>query len=247
MANRRFKSEAEKEYAKELRRIKKFIKRAEQRGFRFSDDVIPNRPKKVTQKSVQKLKKITPQQLYKKATALSETGKIISGTERRAEERKASARKGVETRRKKLQQVSKIDTKFIKDRGKKDLENKKRLSEEDEYRNLFQEGEIIYNRIISMINEIDKQHQHASNHLKSVLKGEIDTYGKDRVFKSIAQAPQEVIELSDIALRYNPGDSRHDNAIRELLILITGALPTAEELQELQDAIDEDIYTNELS
>lgn len=245
MANRVNKTEAEKQYAKELQRIKRFIKRAEQRGFRFSEDVIPTKPKKITSRSVQKLKKIKPQQLYKKSTAISELGKIISGTERRIEERKLASRKAVETRRKKLEAVSKIDNKFLKEREEEDRRNKKRLKEDKEYRNLFNEGEIIYKRIMTMIDEIDKQHKRAAEHLNSVLNGEIKTYGKDKVFKSIAQAPQEMIELADVALRYNPGDHRHDNAIREMLILITGAIPTAEELQDLQTAIDEDGYIND--
>ena len=61
------KSPAEREYDKQVKRIKQFIRRAEKRGFIFPDNVIPNKPKRITKASVRKLSKITPKELYKKA------------------------------------------------------------------------------------------------------------------------------------------------------------------------------------
>ena len=62
------KSALELEYQKELKRINRFIKSAEQRGFSFSAYKTPPKPKKITKKSVQALKRITPSTLYEKAS-----------------------------------------------------------------------------------------------------------------------------------------------------------------------------------
>ena len=62
------KSQIELEYKKELNRINRFIKQAEKRGFTFGDYKPPKKPKTVTKKSVQTLKRITPTTLYSKAS-----------------------------------------------------------------------------------------------------------------------------------------------------------------------------------
>lgn len=62
------KSQIELEYQKELNRINRFIKQAEKRGFTFGDYKPPKKPKTVTKKSVQTLKRITPTTLYSKAS-----------------------------------------------------------------------------------------------------------------------------------------------------------------------------------
>lgn len=242
MANKKGKTLVEQQYNKELRRIKQFIRRAEKRGYQFSGDIIPKKPQRITKASVKKLQKIKPTNLYKKAVAISEDGYVISGTERRAEERKKAVQKAIQTKREKIAKASVPTKDFEKERRKQDKLNKDRLKTEEDFRNKFSQGEIVYNQIIDTINSVGRDHQRAAEHLKSVLDHEISTYGKDVILRSIGEAPQEAIELSDIALRYNPGDNRHDDAIRELLMIITGTIPTAEESRELQDAIDYDSY-----
>lgn len=244
MANSKAKTLAQQQYDKELRRIKQFIRRAEKRGFRFESDIIPDKPQRVTQSSVNRLKKITPSQLYKKSTALSEEGSIISGTERRVEERKLSAQKAVETRRRRIEEASRPTKGFEEARRKQDEKDRERLKTDDEFREKFSQGQLVYDRIMEMIDNVARDHRRAAEHLRSVLQHEVQEYGKDNVIRSIGEAPQEALELADIALRYNPGDSRHDDAIRELLMIITGTIPTAEEARNLQDAIDADSYTN---
>lgn len=91
----------QKEYAKQLKRIKQFIRRAEKRGYIFEDNVIPETPKRITKKSIQKIRDIKPKNLYEKAKAVDyETGEILTGVEARKIERKSSAKKAAETRKK---------------------------------------------------------------------------------------------------------------------------------------------------
>lgn len=81
MANKKIKSAVEQEYNKQLKRVKSFVRRAEKKGFIFSENVIPSKPKRITQASVRKLEKLTPTKLYQKAEYVSELtyGEVVSG------------------------------------------------------------------------------------------------------------------------------------------------------------------------
>lgn len=87
-------SPVEKAYNRERNRIKRFIREAEKRGYRFSDFSIPDKPKKITEASVRRLQKYNPKYLYEKATFLKpDTGEIVSGQRGRQIERKRAALK----------------------------------------------------------------------------------------------------------------------------------------------------------
>lgn len=104
MAKRRKQTPAERAYSKQVKRIKQFISRAEKRGYHFSEDVLPQRPNRVTQASVRKLAKLTPDKLYKKAVygGLASGGEIVSATEGVKLERSLRAKKAAETRKYRL-------------------------------------------------------------------------------------------------------------------------------------------------
>ena len=87
-------------FKKQLTRIKNFIRRATKRGYEFSDDIIPTMPKRVTKKSIEKIKNIKPKDLYSKASYLDKsTGEIVSGSTGRKIERNLSSQKAKETRK----------------------------------------------------------------------------------------------------------------------------------------------------
>lgn len=104
MAKRRKQTPAERAYSKQVKRIKQFISRAEKRGYQFSEDVLPQRPKRVTQASVRKLAKLTPDKLYQKALygGLASGGEIVPATEGVKLERSLRAKKASETRKYRL-------------------------------------------------------------------------------------------------------------------------------------------------
>lgn len=93
------------EYKKEIERIKRFIKRAEKRGYSFNFKE-PQPPKRIRKESVEKLKKITPEKLYASATYIGLYSDFLelTGLEARKRERSASAKKGAETRKRKAEQ-----------------------------------------------------------------------------------------------------------------------------------------------
>ena len=87
-------------FKKQVTRIKNFIRRATKRGYEFSDNVIPTMPKRVTKKSIEKIKNIKPKDLYSKASYLDKsTGEIVSGSTGRKIERNLSTQKAKETRK----------------------------------------------------------------------------------------------------------------------------------------------------
>ena len=87
-------------FKKQITRIKNFIRRAKKRGYEFSDNVIPTMPKRVTKKSIEKIKNIKPKDLYSKASYLDKsTGEIVSGSTGRKIERNLSRQKSKETRK----------------------------------------------------------------------------------------------------------------------------------------------------
>ena len=87
-------------FKKQVTRIKNFIRRATKRGYEFSDNVIPTMPKRVTKKSIEKIKNIKPKDLYSKASYLDKsTGEMVSGSIGRKIERNLSTQKAKETRK----------------------------------------------------------------------------------------------------------------------------------------------------
>lgn len=69
------------------------------------DAVLPEEPKKITEASVRRIKKISSN-LYKKSYYVTEEGEVISGEEGRKYERSRSAKKAAETRKRKKQESS---------------------------------------------------------------------------------------------------------------------------------------------
>lgn len=101
------KTATEQAYNKELRRIKQFIRRASKRGFIWLDNPIPKRPKNITEKSVERLKRRTPEYLYKKSKFVEpETGEVITyrrwlrNEKQRTEESRKADKKGSNPKKK---------------------------------------------------------------------------------------------------------------------------------------------------
>lgn len=104
MAKRHKQTQAERDYSKQVIRIKQFIRRAEKRGYQFTEDVLPQRPKRVTQASVRKLAKLTPEKLYQKAEygGSATYGEVVSGVKGARLERSLREKKTAETRKYRL-------------------------------------------------------------------------------------------------------------------------------------------------
>ena len=102
MAKKKKPTQLQLDYRKQVKRIKQAIRRAKKRGYIISDNIMPEQPKRITRKSVERLKKITTKDIYAKSEKLDfETGELIPGETARKLERSEAAKKGAKTRKNK--------------------------------------------------------------------------------------------------------------------------------------------------
>lgn len=101
------------DYKKQVKRLKQAVRRAEKRGYIVPENVIPKQPKRITKKSVERLKKITTKEIYSKSEKLNlETGELIPGEVARKQERSESAKKAAKTRKEKRYNAEKGESEY---------------------------------------------------------------------------------------------------------------------------------------
>lgn len=97
----------QQQYKKERNRIQSAMRRLEKQGYVLPDDLLPSTPKKVTQASINRLKKITTESIYKKSKKLDfETGEITPGIVARDKARSQRAKEAARRRAFKQEYVS---------------------------------------------------------------------------------------------------------------------------------------------
>lgn len=98
MAKRKL-TPTQQQYRKERRRIQNAMNRLEKQGYVLPEDLLPSMPKKVTQASINRLKKITTEAIYKKSVRLdTETGETTPGIVARDKARSQRAKKAARSR-----------------------------------------------------------------------------------------------------------------------------------------------------
>lgn len=178
-------SELERQYKKQVKRIRQFINRNTKRGFNFADFKMPEQPKTITAKSVQRLKSITPQKLYQKAKFYDVLkDKYISGTQAVKQKRKRAAQKAAQTKRlKKLEQAP----------------NRKELAIPKVSDVILQNIEEVVNRWQPMSDWqpwVAQYKERDKNILASTLRGAIDQLGREQVARNVEAKADAVIELT---------------------------------------------------
>ena len=97
----------QQQYRKERRRIQNAMNRLEKQGYVLQDDLLPSVPKKVTQASINRLKKINTEAIYKKSVRLdTETGETTPGIVARDKARSQRAKEAARRRSFKQEYVS---------------------------------------------------------------------------------------------------------------------------------------------
>lgn len=224
------KSQLLKDYNKERNRIKRFIRNAEKRGYVFDPNLIPPKPKTITVGSIRRLSKIRPAQLYNKAYAISAvTGQPITVEQRKREIRQEASRKAWETRRK-----------------KKDKEDYERMNSDREWQQMFHASRIVWNKVQSMIANVGVQQSQSADLLNKLLNSEIEKYGVDAVLYSISQATDDFLSTCETIIKYHPSSAVSRTAVQHLYTLISGNLPSDAEQAEIDDALSNDEYWDEI-
>lgn len=308
MARKKAKMSATKQaYLKEEKRIKAWKSRAEKRGYTVPESVIPTRPKRYTQASVQRLKELTPPKLYGMSTYTVHGTYVettIKGTKARTIERKSAARKAQRTRRQNIESLTrffggdlsykpyrdsikteaervlewehentedsvndyssfeyellnkptepepssssstyeqewkpKVDETFNEERRKQDERDREKAKRSNN--DWLSEGQIVYKRMLEKIDAAVGRNSRSAEHLKNVLESEIQQYGFDATMASIAMQSDDIMELTEVALNYRRDTDRHQQAVIEIVNVIRGTIPTAQELQELSELAEQ--------
>lgn len=224
------KSQLLKEYNKERNRIKRFIRNAEKRGYVFEPNLLPPKPKTITSGSIRRLSKIRPAQLYNKAYAISAvTGQPITVEQRKREIRQEASRKAWETRRR-----------------KKDQEEYNRIKNDREWQQTFQASKLVWDKVQSMIANVGVQQSQSADLLNNLLNSEIEKYGVDSVMYSIAQASEDFLSTCEVIIKYHPSSAVSRTAVQHLYTLISGNIPSDAEQAEIDEALANDEYWEEI-
>lgn len=235
--------ELERQAKQHIRRIKRFIRSAEARGYTFPDSVVPKLPKRVTEATIRRLDKIRPDYLYKKAVYTSPEGVKVSGTKRRTQERSEQARKAAETRRRR----------FIEERnaapgikGEAPQEATFALNTIEDILYVIDNREIKESWWAHKRDPLGQYKEEDANRLRSVLEQAIAEQGRDAVAARIAENAQAIGELITQALQ-GSGDRYRENGreavnalVQKFAAILRGRPLTASESLELTEQGEED-------
>ncbi len=200
------------EYNRQRRRLSQFFRRATARGYVWEKSFIPSIPKVITEASVRRLKNLTPERLYKKAYKIvdHETGELIPGEKARKLERKESAKKAAETR-KKNKLKKEINDALKKDTSgfyEKEIKQDYPFASEVIINNFMSQIEqwtpkAIWSDVFQAIKEGDK------NTLKNIINGAINDQGIDSVAVRIEENANELNDLFSEIL-YGSGSAEYE-------------------------------------
>lgn len=240
--NSRKQTANQREYAKQVKRIKQAVRRAEKRGYIFDENIVPQTPKRITAKAIQKLKEITPQALYSQATYINtNTGEMLSGTEGRQLEKKESARKAKETRERNKRKQKKKDKEqepYYPNGGDIIMTNVldqfiERLSQPT--------PEVIANhwgKKYKRYQDAYEESKRSKATLLSITYRVIDEIGRDALGWRLEAQASEVSTLTDYVL-YGSNSATIASACARLASIINGG-PLS--LQELEDISEQEEY-----
>lgn len=235
--------ELERQAKQHIRRIKRFIRSAEARGYTFPDSVVPKLPKRVTEATIRRLDKIRPATLYKKAVYTSPEGVKVSGTKRRSEERSEQAKKGAETRRQRFIEARNAAPGIT---GQAPEEAAFALNTIEEILFVIDNREIKESWWKHRRNALGEYKEEDANRLRSVLEQAISEEGRDAVAARIAANAQDIGELITQALQ-GSGDRYRENGreavnalIQKFAAILRGRKLTASESLELTEQGEED-------
>lgn len=258
--NKRKQSDTKKEYNKQRRRLKRFITQAEKRGFSFPANAIPAVPKRITKASVERLKKITPEKLYEKATYTIDMPEdykrqlemkgikyepiVKSGTEGRKIERKQAALKAKRTKE--------------YNRMREDYYN---YSDYDEgYGDYPDYGDETVSNLQDLLNEIlswsgmdvansstMEEMKRAIGYAQEIIKQAVNDLGKEQILQNLEGHEDEVADIVNGLQKYQnffSGGSGITNGgidlvkLRNLLYGAEGTLEGADYMSEFSEAGD---------
>lgn len=176
------------------------------------DAVLPKEPKKITEASVRRIKKISAN-LYKKSYYVTEEGEVISGEEGRKYERSRSARKAAETRKRKKQESS-----------------------------IRYDWQIAFDWLEGIIKQVEERGmERVANAIRDIVDAAVIRTSEREVGMIIVSQQGEVLQsIQEIAEAfYSAQSGKYSYAVSKLSQLLGGGAITAAQFSEYESA-DED-------
>lgn len=188
---RKHRTELQKLYQKQRRRLQQAVRRGIKQGYIFNEDVIPAMPKRVTKQALKKIESTKPNDLYKNATWLDiETGEIIPALEKRKEKRSRKKRNKKEA------------TDIVIDYPKISLiDSLKNRIENMTSPQIFKAG---------TKGKIEYPIENRKNYLLQIIDDAYDFYGDDYI-KHLEQNSEEIFDLID-SVMYKASDTEQIDA-----------------------------------
>jgi hypothetical protein len=237
----------------QLKRVRSFIRRAEKRGYEFPEELKSNLPSL----STQKLRSLTPEKLYKQSQYRLDEELTISGERGRQIERTLSAKKSFRTRMINkygyegyLWRYEPEAYRIYKegyDYGYDEYEATYNTPSSDDYIPDF--TDIVLSNVQEMIEDAKsnpvvvgygngrkdpRTTEQNAVMLEGALSMEIERYGRDKVAEACETAPDD----DKTGARETIMSSSQEactQCVMDLLMIITGAIPTIQEAQQYQE------------
>ena len=215
----------QKAYNKQRNRIKRFLKNATKRGFEFVENILPSIPKKITEASVRRLERLTPNELYKRSTYYDKlTQEFIPGTEGRTLERKRAAGRRKQPLEPEVQLPS--VTHIILDNVIDEISRCVPLS--------------------NWTNWFSEKKRNDKNILDRMIRGAINSEGEDEVAARLEAHAEEVNNLLQEILYGSGGGDANENGrdkinfdLVRFSTILTGRAMTVYESAELNTLVDD--------
>lgn len=213
------------EFDKQVKRIRRFIRAAEKRGFAFPDFTIPTPKKRIYKSDIEKLKKLNPKTLYEQAIytkyADPKTGEALTGSQGRSIERSLAAKKAAQTRKRSAP-----------------------VSPEEFQPYMPKESSLVLNRFESILDKYKGDKPYYYNTIYNLYLTKLDSLGQEAMAKFLEKHP-EIIEALETALYYRAKDVAKTafNSVIEILqgsaLSLADAIKYGEE-SEFEEDWDDD-------
>lgn len=262
------KSKYYSDYKKERDRIKRQMNRMEQRGYVVPEqDILPPIPKKLTQGSINRLRKITTKKMYDASdfVELTEAGdikRIVPGRVGRGIERSKSARKGLQTKQKRdrEQPVSGIDTrvpaaagsykstvddwaksqiaKWKEEQKLQDAVNVQRMLQDPEYADQFRASEQLRRKVSDLMESIRATYPRVATELQVAIEEAARREGYNSLWERLSDTPEFLDAVEDY--KYKESDQVSPAAFNQMLSKIQNRPLSGEQARNLEEAHEQD-------
>lgn len=229
-------------FAKQQKRIRRFIKSAEKRGYSFPANAVPERPSRVTKRDIARITAIKPETLYEKAT-FTYDGSTFTGTEGRMIERSLAAQKGALYKREK-------DPRYHTQAGSPPAEATDVADRLKETLERFNQGKSEYEQTMEEIDSwtpdgpwnawfAEKRRQQVDQ-MKRMIYAAIQNFGFNEAMRAIGRDATAFHNATQ-TIMFDSKQEAVQNAFNALAEILKGSALSAEEsadLEILNDAVN---------